>query len=72
MNSVINPLLYDDVVTNTITAPVRSMSTRISNSAMVQRFRQRANPAPAEVINLQRRGTDVGNTETTHITETVL
>ena len=73
MNSVINPLLYDDVVTNTIAAPVRSMSNRISNSTLVQRFRQRASPAPAEVINLERRGTDVGNTETTHghVTETV-
>ena len=75
INSVINPLLYDDVVTNTIGAPVRALSTRISNSTTFQRFlrraslspapaedielQQRASPGPAEDIELQQRDTDV-------------
>ena len=66
INSVINPLLYDDIVTNTIKALVRaigdpkgSLSTRISNSAIFQRFCQKANPVPAK--ELQQRNTDVGN-----------
>ena len=55
VNSVINPLLYDDVVTNTIGAPVRALSTRISNSSILQRFLRRASPAPAEDVELQQR-----------------
>ena len=47
INSVINPLLYDDVVTSTIGAPVRALSTRITNSNIYQRFLQRASSAPA-------------------------
>ena len=62
INSVINPLLYDDVVTKTIAAPVRYLSTRISNSAFFQSIRQREIPAPAEEITLQQRNTDVRNT----------
>ena len=62
INSVINPLLYDDVVTKTIAAPVRSLSTRISNSTFFQRFRQREIPAPATEITLSQRNTDVRNT----------
>ena len=61
INSVINPLLYDDVVTSTIGAPVRALSTRITNSNIYQRFLQRASSAPAEDIELQKRNTDVGN-----------
>ena len=38
INSVINPLLYDDVVTNSIGALVRALSTRITNSTILQRF----------------------------------
>ena len=56
INSVINPLLYDDVVTNIIGAPVRALSTRVSNSTIIQRFLRRASPAPAEEIGLQHRG----------------
>ena len=68
INSVINPLLYDDVVTRTIGAPIRSMSTRISNSAIFQRFRQSVSPAPAEEITLQRQGnTNFGNVADTAI-----
>ena len=56
INSVINPLLYDDVVTSTIGAPIRSLSTRISNSVIFQRFRQSVSSAPVEEITLQRQG----------------
>ena len=55
INSVINPLLYDNVVTNIIGAPVRALSTRIANSAIFQRFLRRASPAPSEDIELQQR-----------------
>ena len=61
INSVINPLLYDDVVSGNIGALIRSMSTWISNSAIFQRFQQSVSPAPAEEITLQRQGnTNVG------------
>ena len=62
INSVINPLLYDDVVTKTIGAPMRFLSTRISNSAFFQSIRQIDIPTPATEITLQQRNTDVGNT----------
>ena len=65
INSVINPLLYDNVVTKTIGAPLRYLSTQISNSTVFQRFFQRGFPAPAEEIELQQRNTDVGNTTDT-------
>ena len=55
INSVINPLLYDDVVTNIIGALVRALSTRMTNSYIYQRFLQRASSAPAEEIELQQR-----------------
>ena len=61
INSVINPLLYDDVVTNIIKAPARALSTCICNSTIFQRFRHRVSPSPAEDIELQQRDTDVGN-----------
>ena len=65
INSVINPLLYDDVVTKTIGAPVRFLLTRISNSTVFQSIRRREIPAQTEEITLQQRNTDVGNTADT-------
>ena len=65
INSVINPLLYDDAITETIGSLVRSLTTRIANSTVVQRFRQKVSPAPAEEMTLQDRNTNI-----THITET--
>ena len=62
INSVINPLLYDDVVTKTIGAPVRYLSFRISNSTVFQSIRQIGFPEPTVGIELQQRNTDVGNT----------
>ena len=56
INSVINPLLYDGVVSGNIGALIRSISTWISNSAIFQRFQQSVSPAPAEEITLQRQG----------------
>ena len=61
INSVINPLLYDDVVTNSIGAPVQALSSRISNSTIFQTFLQRASPPPTEDIELQQRNTDARN-----------
>ena len=55
INSVINPILYDDIVTKVIKAPVRYLSTSITNSTFVQSIRQREIPAPAEEIELQQR-----------------
>ena len=52
INSVINPLLYDDVVTKTIGAFVLVLANRVSNSTIFQSFRLRANPVSAEQIRL--------------------
>ena len=52
INSVINPLLYDDVVTSHIGAALHSTSTRISNSALFQSVRERIAPRPAESTEL--------------------
>ena len=71
INSVINPLLYDDAVTNTLGTLARALKNRISNSINSQRFRQRASTeerastAPAEDIELQQEAADVGNTANT-------
>ena len=52
INSVINPLLYDDVVTSHIGAALHSTSTRISHSALFQSVRERIAPRPAESTEL--------------------
>ena len=68
INSVINPLLYDDVVTSTIGAPIRALKKRMSNSSILLRFRQGAIPAETEEIALQQRDTALVNADktTTH------
>ena len=48
INSVINPFLYDDVVTSTISASARALSTCIFNSVSFQGFRHKANGAPLD------------------------
>ena len=70
INSVINPLLYDDVVTNALTTPVRSLSARISNSSFFQSTRQWIYPAPTEDITLDGLGIQVGTEDTVHENET--
>ena len=60
INSVINPLLYDDAVTNAIRAPMRSVSTRISNLTLFQRASRWINPALTEDIALDELGGHVG------------
>ena len=73
INSVINPLLYDDIVTNTIGAPIRALKKRISSSTIFQHFRQRASPSPGKEIQLKRERImkDVENvTDTTQKRET--
>ena len=65
INSVINPFLYDDVVTSHIGAALHSLSTRTSNSALFQSLKERFAPSPAESAELddfepqvRNRGTD--------------
>ena len=54
INSVINPLLYDDVMTNAIRVHLRTLSTRISTSTIYQSARRSFNPAPTETVDLER------------------
>ncbi|KAL5268774.1 hypothetical protein ACHWQZ_G002581 [Mnemiopsis leidyi] len=63
MNSVINPFLYDDVVSNAMKAPLRTLTTRISNSVVLQNVRRRLISAPAEEIELDRGTIDVENSD---------
>ncbi|KAL5247162.1 hypothetical protein ACHWQZ_G019123 [Mnemiopsis leidyi] len=65
INSVINPLLYDDVVTKIIRAPTCCLAIRISCPAIFRRFYQRASPAPAVEITLQQRYPDFEKTADT-------
>ena len=66
INSVINPLLYDDVVTGNIGALIRSMSTWISGSVIIRIFRQSLSATAAEEVTLQRQG----NRNTAHEKDT--
>ncbi|KAL5268163.1 hypothetical protein ACHWQZ_G002129 [Mnemiopsis leidyi] len=63
INSVINPFLYDEILSNVIKAPLRSLTMRISNSAALQSLRLRVIPAPTEEMELDRIEIDVGNTD---------
>ena len=47
INSVINPLLYDDTVTSHIGAATRLFKNRISSSALLQSLRDRTTPESA-------------------------
>ena len=58
INSVINPLLYDDIVTSSIGAAVRSFSTRATNSTLSQSLRKRFNSTQADPTELE---SQVGN-----------
>ena len=51
INSAINPLLYDDVVTNVIRVPFNSLVTRISNSTFLQRARVSFNSLVTRISN---------------------
>ena len=53
INSVINPLLYDDIVTSHIGAALRSLSTSVSNSVLIRSLRQRFTPRQAESTELE-------------------
>ena len=59
INSVINPLLYDDTVTNAIRAPFRHLSTRITNSTILQRVR--SNSAQSQAGENPIENAQVGN-----------
>ena len=61
INSVINPLLYDDTVTKAITAPLQASLTRARNSSLFQMVRDMVsrteNEAPIEIPEqAQRQG----------------
>ena len=70
INSVINPLLYDDVVANALRTPVRSLSARISNSTFFQSTRLWLYPPPTEDITLDGLGIQVGHEDSVHEKET--
>ena len=56
INSVINPFLYDDVLTGFLRAPLRSISTRISNSRIylsIHSFLSSASPEVIEMTQLE-------------------
>ena len=63
INSVINPLLYDDVVSKTMGKPFRSVSARISNSTLNQKVRGWLNPTTTEEVELGGLGGRVENKE---------
>ena len=63
INLVINPLLYDDIVTSTIGAPFRALTKRIYNSAIIKRSRHGSIPAPTEEFTLQDMATANVNTD---------
>ena len=67
INSVINPLLYDDVVTNTIGARIRALTKRISNSSIFLRFRQGSIAVETEEITLRQRNQVIVNVDTTTV-----
>ena len=48
INSVINPLLYDEVLTEAIRSPLHSIWTRVSSSTLSQRARGWFNPETTE------------------------
>ena len=70
INSVINPLLYDDVVTNAISAPVRSLSTRIFDSGLFQSIRRWLPSAPTQELALDDLSNPVRNEDVIHVRET--
>ena len=53
LNSVINPLIYDDTVTNLIAAPVKKIANLVSGSAVFQSLRDRWSSAKQEDIELE-------------------
>ena len=67
INSVINPLLYDDVVTNTIGARIRALTKRISNSSIFLLFRQGSIAVETEEITLRQRNQVIVNVDTTTV-----
>ena len=70
INSVINPFLYDDALGNAVKAPIRSLKTRVTNSALFQSICQIFTARTSEDVGLERRDMDVGNTGTTFAKET--
>ena len=70
INSVINPFLYDDVVTSHIGTALHLLSTRMSNSALFQSLRERFAPTPAEATELEDFEARVQNREADNKVET--
>ena len=61
INSVINPLLYDNVVINAIRSPICIFIARLYNSTSFQRIRSWLHPAPTEDVALHELGGQIGN-----------
>ena len=52
INSVINPLLYNEMVTGVLTAPFRTFSSITTNSAIYRSFRTRFSTTPLEEMEM--------------------
>ena len=70
INSVINPFLYDDVVTSHIGATLHLLSTRVSNSPLFQSLTERFAPTPAEATELEDFEAQVQNVRADNKVET--
>ena len=53
INSVINPLLYDDTITEAMKVPLRQLSSRLLRSTIYQRARGWFYPAPPVTVELE-------------------
>ncbi|KAL5267865.1 hypothetical protein ACHWQZ_G004793 [Mnemiopsis leidyi] len=54
INSVINPLIYDNTVTKLITGPVNKVTSLVSNSAAVRSVLSRAEVVQVETVEMDR------------------
>ena len=58
INSVINPLIYDDTITSLISSPIRRFGSSISDSRVIQGIRRRFDrPTTGETIELENMNT---------------
>ena len=54
INSLINPFLYDDFLTNLALAPIKSLKTIILNSTALQKLRSLTNVTQVDTIELEQ------------------
>ena len=72
INSVINPLLYDNAVTDVITAPIKYIATKVINSASYQRFIASFNNITRDETGIQEMQGDVNRPTSAIVAETHL